>query len=160
MGDQSQMTNTPVDMQAVTNSIPKGRLKPYLDLCGGNLSQGTNYYLWNIEVSAAFWGSFHLLEVGLRNAIHQQLTLITNSNTWWETPDILYENEMKILGGVITKMLKKHMEYDPGQIIAELSFGFWVALLNKNYHRALWMNCLEREHSPTMRENAAIYTWI
>ena len=41
-------------------------------------------------------------------------------------------------------MLKKHMEYDSGKIIAELSFGFWVALLNKNYHRALWMNCLER----------------
>ena len=36
-----------------------------------------------------------------------------------------FVRELKqILGGIITKMLKKHLEYDPGQIIVDLSFGF------------------------------------
>jgi len=56
----SQAGKHPVDMGAVAQSIPTLRLQPYLDLCNGDYVQGINFYLWNIEISGAFWGSFNL----------------------------------------------------------------------------------------------------
>ena len=139
----SQAGKRPVDMGAVAQSIPTLRLQPYLDLCNGDYVQGINFYLWNIEISGAFWGSFNLLEVALRNSIHQQLIVKTGHPDWWDQPTMLHLNERLILEKVKEKFIEKGIEFDAGDLISELGLGFWVALLSNKYHQALWVNSLE-----------------
>ena len=139
----SQAEKHIVDMTAVARSIPAARMQPYLDLCNGDYVQGTNFYLWNIEVSGAFWGSFNLLEVSLRNSIHQRLIKVAGRTDWWVAADILHLNERLILEKVKEKFKEKGVTFEEGDLISELGLGFWVALLSKKYHQSLWVKSLE-----------------
>ena len=139
----SQVGENLVDMNAVAQSIPVLRLQPYLDLCNGDFAQGTNFYLWNIEISGAFWGSFNLLEITLRNSIHEQLVKMTSDINWWARSDILHLNERLIVEKVKVKLIGKDVDFVAGNLISELGLGFWVALLSKKYHQALWVDSLE-----------------
>jgi hypothetical protein len=39
--------------------------------------------------------------------------------------------------------------HDPGRIVAELSFGFWVALFARRYEVLLWRTTLHQRFDPT-----------
>ncbi|WP_026208762.1 hypothetical protein [Catelliglobosispora koreensis] len=54
------------------------------------LSQEFDLYEWNMDASAAFHGLLHGVEVLLRNAIHEQMSLwnasAASSGTWFDDP--------------------------------------------------------------------------
>jgi hypothetical protein len=97
-------------------------------------------YAWNMEVSAAFLGPLNCAEVVMRNAMHDQLSRLFGGPVWWDHP------RMALLGpgqnGI--DVVKQRLSLRPGpiiadQVIAELTFGFWVSLLGRgnNYHTRL-----------------------
>lgn len=123
------------------------RLRHYLDECGENQDLAMQLYEWNTEISAAFWESFTHLEVALRNAIDRQMTVrhITKGRAGhW-----IFDNARELgrdrgrgsrrhaypyadIDTAIGRVRKNGMPLDSGQIISEISFGFWHQMVSKS----------------------------
>ncbi|MFC6018971.1 hypothetical protein ACFP2T_22525 [Plantactinospora solaniradicis] len=125
------------------------RLAPYLAACGGDPATAERLYWWNSEVSAAFLGPLHCLEVTLRNALHQQLHSRFGRADWW-TAAPLNAVGRRLVGEAEAKFLRRSpvRQITSDDIVAQLSFGFWVSLLSNSrgssYDRHLWVPTLHR----------------
>ena len=100
-------------------------------------------YIWNIQVSAAFWGGFHFLEILLRNAIHQNFVDRAHTVNWWETDLPLFDSEREFILEAVAKVSARDEVPSAPLVISQLHFAFWVGLLANKYHSALWVNQLE-----------------
>ena len=122
------------------------RLKHYLIECHDVQSQAMLLYRWNSDISAAFWESLGHLEVGLRNAIDRQMNLRHEAKG---RPGNWIFDESRELGRdsgkghrahaypyadielAISRVRRNRMPLAPGQIISEISFGFWHQMVSK-----------------------------
>lgn len=122
------------------------RLKHYLIECHDVQSQAMLLYRWNSDISAAFWESLGHLEVGLRNAIDRQMNLLHEAKG---RPGNWIFDESRELGRdsgkghrahaypyadielAISRVRRNRMPLAPGQIISEISFGFWHQMVSK-----------------------------
>lgn len=108
-----------------------------------DLAMLTNYF-WNMRLCESLMPTFHAVEVSLRNAIHDALTARFGSPMWFDEPGLLLSAERDQLAnarrrGTHDIESKGHSASRlPGKIVAELSFGFWVALLGDRYQQPLW----------------------
>lgn len=132
--------------------VSRPRLEKYRPANRDDLQTLTNY-LWNAALSEALMQSLAALEVGLRNAVHGTLTNHVGSEHWFLA--ILKPEDMKYVNDAWIRLSKRHNQPPtPGQIIAELTFGFWPPLFDERYHGLWWNNrtALFREtfpHIPT-----------
>ncbi|MEZ5282071.1 MAG: Abi family protein [Acidimicrobiales bacterium] len=97
-------------------------------------------YRWNIELTSSFAPLAADLEVALRNTIHQQLTDLCGSETWWTSSSLLLDDiTAEMLTDVVQKYRRKldKGSVGAGKVISELSLGTWVRLLSKGGHSAL-----------------------
>lgn len=98
-------------------------------------------YEANVELSEAVYGILQGVEVAVRNALHHELTIYYQSEEWYRhapLPPYLekkVDEAMRKIGG---------RRVSPGQIIAELSFGFWVDLIARQNDQSFWIPCLHR----------------
>ena len=71
--------------------------------------------------------------VTLRNALCRELETMTGREDWYAvfptTPGLTRLSK---------QMSGRHESITPSKIVAELTFGFWVSLLNSEYERLLW----------------------
>ena len=100
-------------------------------------------YLMNIKFSRDFYIPLSIVEVSFRNSLNQFYTEKIGEN-WLEQNSILQPNAQKSISNSknILKQQKKIISQD--NLIAELSFGFWVKLLTKVYSRYLRYNDLKQ----------------
>lgn len=110
------------------------------------------HYYWNVALSQALYVSLQAVEVALRNRLHAALTEIYRNERWFETTSTpqLTDWHQQEVERVIRKIMARDRRmfniaapHPPatGRIVAELSFGFWVGLLNKEYaenRHGLW----------------------
>ncbi len=112
------------------------RFNVYLAQTGNDFEKAYRLYKANIELSEAFYPVLSVLEISLRNAINEQLKQYFNDPYWFknhlprEFQPFIIEAEQKILSQRKTVTADK--------IIAELNFGFWNRLFNRNYTGLLW----------------------
>ncbi len=147
IGNHSPMFD-PQDISALSNAISLARLKPYLSHTNGNHEAALHLYAWNMEISAALWGGFHLLEITLRNSLHNQLVTLTGADDWWNIRSDEDRNESLLSPSLlilIDKALSKSARRRRAsfEVISEISFGFWSGLLSKKFHERLWTGKLE-----------------
>lgn len=87
-----------------------------------------------------------MLEISLRNSLHSQLTKLTNQEDWWNAELLLHRDTKKMMQDAISSAIKKQsakgQEIEPGHVVAELSFGFWIGMLASRYHHRLWEKLL------------------
>jgi len=76
-----------MDAGAVPDSFDKllstARFSRYLKRYGGNRTYALRLYAWNLEASSALWGPINILEIAVRNAIHDKLVERTSRGDWW-----------------------------------------------------------------------------
>ena len=125
------------------NFIQPDRFAPFLEATGQESTKAVNLYIWNIEVSSAFWGGFHMLEVSIRNAVHTKFVEYAMMEDWWEADIPIHKAERNSILDAQRKVNELQDLPTPGHVIAELHFGFWVGLFANKYHSALWVNRLE-----------------
>jgi hypothetical protein len=120
------------------------RMSTYEQACHGDRDQAARLYTWNIEMTTAFWGGFHVLEVALRNTLHHQLTALAGREDWWNSPQVaLHPYDTQKLTATVTNARRDHgPAMLPGHVVAELTLGFWTALLANRYHQRLWVPAL------------------
>ncbi|WP_432977621.1 hypothetical protein [Dactylosporangium sp. CA-233914] len=119
------------------------RFRPYLAKVNGDLVKAIQWYQWNVEISAAFYGSLHFLEVPLRNAVHRRLSAQFGRDDWWVVAP-LDQAGRRIVDDALRKLASRSRGSMPDDMVAELSFGFWVSLVSSKYHRDLWVSGLHR----------------
>ena len=115
-------------------------MERYFILYPNDESRAVKHYQSNIKLTEAFYTSLSVLEVALRNALSRELKTMTGRDDWY----VIFANTpgMTNLNKYITQASKqiagRHEQITTSKIIAELTLGFWVSLLNAEYERLLW----------------------
>ncbi len=98
------------------------------------------HYQCNLRLAESFYVSLSVFEVTLRNAICRELQTMTGREDWYAV--FPTTAGLTKLNQYITQANKqiagRHEIATPSKVIAELTLGFWVTLLNSEYERLLW----------------------
>jgi len=118
------------------------RLQPYVAHCGDDLPAAMEMYQWNGAVAAAFWGPIGHLEVALRNTVARQLASrhlrLGRALTWLDDPcRELSPRAREVIAMARRRVRQKGKPMTEGQMISELSFGFWRFLFARR-STGLW----------------------
>jgi hypothetical protein len=133
------------EFEGLLTAFSPARMEPYLKHSNGDVAKAFRLYTWNAEVSAALSGPLSCLEVVLRNALHEQLAAMVERSDWWRGGRVeLHEVTERLLNQAAEKLTNHRKSDIPDAMVAELHFGFWVALLGKgrNYETTLWRPAL------------------
>lgn len=118
--------------------VSKPRLDRYRPQDGGDLETAVNY-LWNVALSEALLQGIAAVEVGLRNTVHNAMTMYCGTEYWFQS--VLKEAQMNEVHEKWTLLSRRHkLPPRPGKIIAELTFGFWPPLFDSTYQDLWWDN--------------------
>ncbi len=120
------------------------RLAPYVRAAQRDNVSVVALYVWNLQVSEAFYVPLHCLEICLRNSVHEQLKAKFHRPDWWSTTRLAEQHASKIDKAQSDLRRKGVSQPTADDIVAELSFGFWVSLLSRRYDRHLWVPALHR----------------
>lgn len=135
----------PATLSGAPRLIGPDRFTPYLTTCGGDSAQAIRLYSWNVEASAAFLGAYAVLEVGIRNSMHDQLTAHAGQPNWWDAI-ALRDTERDAIDDAIDYLDRRAGagNWTPGHLVAELKTSFWEGLLVNKNHALLWVPALIR----------------
>ena len=103
----------------------------------GNSEMAMRLYAWNLELSAAMWGPMSVLEIALRNSIHDALRAGRVDDDWWNLASIKLESrEDKRIESALDKLAFAN-NYSPtaDDVVGATSMGLWVGLLNVGVSR-------------------------
>jgi len=109
------------------------RMQRYLDDNQGDKLRAVDAYTHNLLISEALMPLLHVLEVSLRNGIHQRMTIHHGRADWYEVwrGNSLFREQYAYVTAAQRKLLSRQEVSTPDKLIAELSFGFWVSLFNR-----------------------------
>lgn len=147
-------------MEQLRPVISDERLGTYLSAAGYDPDRALSLYLWNAEVGEAFHLSIQAVEVALRNRVATALQAEFGVQ-WWESQpllSILDEDRKADLALVQKRIRNRKLALNSGQIVAGLSFGFWVGMLQRRYNPALWSGRLRTSFPdlPPNRNRASV----
>lgn len=139
-GKRQHNLNEHPPIEALTEIISPLRLGTYLNAAGHNAARALGLYLWNAKMGEAFHIPIQAVEVGLRNRVSDGLQNAFG-NEWWRDPAFLGiadDRRNEDIELVKRRLRSKGKELATGQIIASLSFGFWVTMLDGRYNPPIW----------------------
>ena len=95
------------------------------------------------EISAALWVHIIAFETTLRDFISEKLQRIYEVIDWWLVPNLLSRSDLKDIDYAIKRLNGRQLPISNENIVANLSFSFWVELLSKRYHQKIWMKLVK-----------------
>ena len=128
------------ELEIITSAFSQQRFNKYLAFHHGNEAKAIAHYKANLRLAESLYVSLSVFEVTLRNALSRELSNLAGKEDWTElfstNPDMLslapYIDQAK------SQISKRKETITTDKIISELTFGFWVMLLNSQYERVLW----------------------
>lgn len=116
------------------------RMERYFNLYPDDEVCAIRHYQCNLQLAEAFYVSLSVFEVTLRNALCRELETMTGRKDWYATfpttPGLTKLN--RYISQANKQIIGRHENITPSKVIAELTLGFWVSLLNSEYERLLW----------------------
>ncbi|MFI6329756.1 hypothetical protein ACIBBG_15835 [Micromonospora chersina] len=140
----------------ISGALSEARFAPYLEECGGDIAAAWGLYVWNIRVSGAFYPLLHFVEVTLRNALHRELGTRFGQVDWWAVAP-LNEHGQHLVKQAREKLFGHRSPYNADDLVAKLTFGFWVSLVSQTYDRTLWVPALHRAFPHYRGRRDALY---
>ena len=95
------------------------------------------------EISAALWVHIIAFETTLRDFISEKLQRIYGVFDWWLVPNLLSRSDLKDIDYAIKRLNGRQLPISNENVVANLSFSFWVELLSKRYHQKIWMKLVK-----------------
>lgn len=140
---------------SLADLLSRPRLAPYLTVTSGDPVGALELYNWNAQISSAFHESLHYVEIGLRNAMDRQLTVLVGCRggmPWYLDPVVPLRTPARRK----IEVARAHATRDGGpeihgKVVAELMLGFWCSLLADEYNRRLWQPCLQYAFDGSVR---------
>lgn len=116
------------------------RLGTYLTAAGFDPDRALRLYLWNAEIGDAFHLPIQAVEVALRNRIVSALISTYGAN-WWTNRRFQSDASGKTKQDIqvaIGRIRQRGQIVTSSQLVASLSFGFWISLLHRRFNPSLW----------------------
>ena len=128
------------EIDILSEAFSSQRLKKYMNLYNGDEEKVVAHYKANLALAESLYSSLSVFEVTLRNALSRELERMTGRKDWYSafpSNPILKSlaNEVTV---AIRHISQRKEKVSPDKIIAELTFCFWVSLLNSEYELTLW----------------------
>ena len=120
------------------------RLAPYQDAATRGGTHAVDLYRWNLQVSEAFLPALSCLEISMRNSMHEQLTAKYHRADWWMSAPLDQHEIYALQRAWDDVRRRKEIVPRTDDIVAELSFSFWVSLLSRQYDRRFWVPALHK----------------
>ena len=103
-------------------------------------------YIYNIALCKSLYPLINIFEVTLRNSIDKALEKYFNQPDWNNVIQ-LNQTELMMINDAMLKIKRQGKKYSHGRLIAELTLGFWVALMGRKYNTqgfqfAVIKNCM------------------
>ncbi|MGR5234291.1 Abi family protein [Vibrio rotiferianus] len=144
----------PID--SIVKTLSDTRLSTYKkdNLCDATIEQSLGLYVWNKQLSGLFYPVLQVLEISLRNAIYnayiedREQDVETNypeeqweaekakiDPLWFKNIYSLANNSIayRQLQNAENDLHKEGKEITPDNLIAKLTFGFWVHMTDKKH---------------------------
>lgn len=113
------------------------RFSTYLGWAQGDAVLAERLYSYNIQLSADFYASLHMLEVALRNKVDDALTQ-AHGTGWMHSTAVLVETyQQGCVAQAQATLQREGKAATHSQMIAELNFGFWSSLFGRSSNH-LW----------------------
>jgi hypothetical protein len=124
----------PANFDVLDDYLMPARLAPYLKACGGDYAKARRLYVWNIEVSAAFWGPISGVEIAFRNVLHRALVQHVGRADWWNdgsvnAADVKSAHKEEEQLSRQRARIRSAPPLTADDVVAALSFGFWSSIL-------------------------------
>lgn len=100
-------------------------------------------YLENIKYSKDFYIPLSIIEISFRNSLNRFYS-VKIGNNWQNRNDILQLDAQRSVQNATQILHQQNKQINQNNLIAELSFGFWVKLLTKAYTPYLRYNDLKQ----------------
>ena len=128
------------EIDILSGAFSSQLLEKYINLYNGDVMKVAAHYKANIALSESLYTSLSVFEVTLRNALSKELERMMGRKDWYS---VFPSNPaLKSLTSEVTVAIRHISQrgemVSPDKIIAELTFGFWVTLLNSEYELSLW----------------------
>lgn len=120
--------------------ISEERLGTYLIAAGFDADRALRLYVWNAQIGEAFHLPIQAVEVGLRNRMNGALSARFGGE-WWRNSEflaVLDDDRRADLDLVLRRIRNRKLPLATGQVVAGLSFGFWVGMLQPRYNPPIW----------------------
>ena len=115
-------------------------MERYFSLYPNDEARAILHYQCNLQLAEAFYISLSVFEVTLRNALCRELETMSGRKDWYATfsttPGLSKLN--RYISQAYKQIAGRHENIIPSKVVAELTLGFWVSLLNSEYERLLW----------------------
>jgi hypothetical protein len=133
---------TPAIDTALEKSLSTERLVKYLAASNGDPGIAITLYERNTRLSEAFYTPLQFMEICLRNKLNEQL--IHHYGPDWFRPGKtpLHADAIGSITDAVGDLNQAKKPITVGAVVAELSFGFWVALLGPRYDATIWRKAL------------------
>jgi hypothetical protein len=124
---------------ALDRAISTDRYASYLKTAAGSRPLARRLYVWDRDLSVAVLADLAIVEVGLRNAMHDALST-TWGPRWYEDPAVILDDRCRSQLSKAWSCLPSGVKSDPqqpdvpGRLVAQCMFGFWVNLLDAGDH--------------------------
>ena len=121
-------------------TLSQARIGTYMLASGHDETRALKLYLWNAQLGEAFHLPIQSVEIALRNRINSVLVNGYGSD-WWRDATFLAladKRQNDAIAEVQARITKRGQTLVTGQIVAGLSFGFWVSMLDARYNPAVW----------------------
>jgi hypothetical protein len=133
------MSNKRINHRKASQSLSLARLSSY-QRPGTTPAATLQEYAKNVRLSEAFYPVLQQLEVVLRNRFEIVLRHKYGPD-WFKHSDLLYLLSRHARNEVfksVEKLAKNKNPITSSAVVAELMFGFWTVLLNREYELDLW----------------------
>lgn len=125
------------DFQKLERVLSQARFNSY-KRPGKSESDAFNLYLWNTTLCESLYASFQILEVGVRNTIHSEISKEFADKEWIKNEHSkLLDYEKEAAKEAKMSLNKRMVRCEEPELVAEMSFGFWTGILDTRYEM-LW----------------------
>lgn len=118
-------------------ALSQERLDSYRSVEGTDLDMLVNYF-WDIDLAEAIVPCLHAAELALRNSIHDAFTTKYETDMWFYLPGVLEPGQLGQLSRALKQLADRRATPTSGRIVAELTAGFWTAVLSDPYNQRIW----------------------
>jgi Abi-like protein len=141
---QPEYPYTPVQIASLEKTISPARFSTYQRLSGGDAVNALRFYYWNMALGQSLHIPIQSLEVSLRNTISNAINSLFGQDWYLQArfKTILTPWAERTLNAAVAQANKesrrKRKPVAEGDVIANLSFGFWGELLAPRYNKHIW----------------------
>jgi hypothetical protein len=123
------------------DALSTDRFGTYLQWAAGNRDRAVELYTLNARLSEALYMPLHTAEITLRNRIHAVMAARFGV-TWYDLPEHqVNPRQLEMLAKARSDLAEARKDDAPSRVVAALTFGYWTAMLGKEYED-LWQKTL------------------